>query len=50
MAYQKEMDDMFFLKEFFSFFNWSIPNGISTTNRHLLILNEHGSHITLESI
>jgi hypothetical protein len=24
-----------------------LPNGISTPNRHLLILDEHGSHITL---
>jgi hypothetical protein len=38
----------FFL--FFIFFKRSIPSGISLTNRHLLILDGHGSHVTLEAI
>ncbi len=40
----------FFFKEFFVFFKRSIPSGISTTNRHLLILDGHGSHVTIETI
>jgi len=34
----------------FVFFQRSIPNGISLTNKHLLILDGHGSHVTLETI
>ncbi len=37
-------------KEFLSFFKKSIPNGISLTNRHLFILDKHGSHVTFEAI
>jgi hypothetical protein len=40
----------FLFKEFLSFFKRSIPSGISLTNRHLLILDEHGSHVTFETI
>jgi hypothetical protein len=40
----------FLFKEFLSFFKSSILNGISITNRHLLILDGHGSHVTLEVI
>ncbi len=40
----------FMFKEFLSFFKRSIPSGISQTNYHLLILNGHGSHVTLEAI
>jgi len=32
------------------FFKRSIPSGISITNRHMLILDGHGSHVTLEVI
>jgi hypothetical protein len=40
----------FLFKEFLSFFKRSIPSGISLTNKHLFILDGHGSHITLEVI
>jgi len=40
----------FLFKEFFSFFNDSIPGGISQTNCHLLILDGHGSHVTLKAL
>jgi hypothetical protein len=40
----------FLFKEFMSFFKRSIPSVISITNRHLLILDEHGSHVNLEAI
>ncbi len=40
----------FLLKEFLSFFKRSIPSGISPSNRHLLILDGHGSHVSLEAI
>jgi hypothetical protein len=37
-------------KKFLSFFKRYILSGISLTNRHLLILDGHGSHVTLEAI
>jgi len=40
----------FLFKEFLSFFKRSIPNGISLINKHLLIFDDHGSHVTLEAI
>jgi hypothetical protein len=40
----------FLFKESMAFFNNSIPNGMSFNNRHLLILNGHGSHVTLKAI
>jgi hypothetical protein len=40
----------FLFKEFSFFFKRFIPSGISITNRHLLILDGHGSHVTLEAI
>jgi hypothetical protein len=40
----------FLFKEFLSFFKRSIPSGISITNRHLLILDGHESHVTFEAI
>jgi IS4 transposase len=40
----------FLFKEFLSFFKRSIPSGISITNRHLFILDGHGSHVALEAI
>jgi hypothetical protein len=40
----------FLFKKFLSFFKRFIPNGISITNRHLLILDGHGSHVTLKTI
>jgi hypothetical protein len=40
----------FMFKEFMYFFNKSILGGMSLNNRHLLILDGHGSHVTLEPI
>jgi hypothetical protein len=40
----------FFFKEFVSFFKRFIPSGISLTNKHLFILDGHGSDVTLEVI
>jgi hypothetical protein len=40
----------FLFKEFLFFFKRCIPNGISIINRHLLILDGHGSCVTLEAI
>ncbi len=40
----------FLFKEFLVSFKRSIPSVISITNRHMLILDGHGSHITLEAI
>jgi hypothetical protein len=47
---EKNMDDYFLVKEFLSFFNKSILGGMSLNNQHLLILDGHGSHVTLEAI
>jgi len=40
----------FMFKEFLSFFKKSILGGIPLINRHLFILNRHGSQVTLEAI
>ncbi len=40
----------FLFKEFLSFFKRCIPSEISITNKHLLILDGHGFHVTLETI
>ncbi len=40
----------FLFKKFIFFFKMSIPNGISITNKHLVILDGHGSHVTFEAI
>jgi hypothetical protein len=40
----------FLFKEFPSFFKRLILGGISQTNCHLLILDGHGSHVTLKAI
>jgi hypothetical protein len=40
----------FFFKEFLSFFKDFIPGGISHTNHHLLVLDGHGSHVTLKAL
>jgi hypothetical protein len=40
----------FMFKEFLSFFKRFIQGGISQTNHDLLILDGHGSHITLKTI
>jgi len=40
----------FFFKEFLSFFKKLVLGGISLNNHHLLALDGHGSHVTLEVI
>jgi hypothetical protein len=40
----------FLFKEFLSFFNKLGPGGMPLNNQHLLILNGHGSHVTLKAI
>jgi hypothetical protein len=40
----------FLFKEFLSFFKKLVPNGIFPNNYHLLILDGHGSHVSLETI
>jgi hypothetical protein len=40
----------FLFKEFFSFFKRLILTGMFPTNCRLLILDGHGSHITLQAI
>jgi hypothetical protein len=51
MAMQKKPWMITFLfKKFLSFFNKSILGGVPLNNRHLLILNGHGNHVTLETI
>jgi hypothetical protein len=40
----------FFFKEFFSFFKDFVLSGIFQTNRHLLILDDHKSHVTLQTL
>jgi hypothetical protein len=40
----------FHFKEIFSFFKRSILGGIFLTNKHLVILNGYGAHVTLEAI
>jgi hypothetical protein len=41
---------MFIFKEFKNFFKKYLPNENFQTNRHLVILDGHGSHVTLEAI
>jgi hypothetical protein len=40
----------FLFKEFLSFFKFFVPGGVSFNNRHLLVLNGNGNHITLKAI
>jgi hypothetical protein len=46
----KKMDDYLSFQKQFVFFKRFIPCEIFLTNRHLLILDGHGSHVTLEVI
>jgi hypothetical protein len=41
------VDDNLPFFQVFGFFKKSILGGISQTNNHMLILNGHGSHVTL---
>lgn len=50
-GYIKESWMTFFLfKDFMYFFKRTIPRRISQTNRHLLIIYEFCSHVTLKAI
>jgi hypothetical protein len=40
----------YLFKQFLIFLIRSIVRGLSQQNKHLLILDEHGSHVTLEAI
>jgi hypothetical protein len=40
----------FMFKKFLLFFKRSVLSGVSQTNYHLLIMDGHGSHVTLEAI
>jgi len=40
----------FLFKEFFTLFKKYVPSGMSFINQHLLVLDGHGSHVTLETI
>jgi len=40
----------FFFKEFLSFLKRSIPKDIFQSKLHLVVLDGHGSHVTLEAI
>jgi hypothetical protein len=44
------MDDYLPFQRTFVFFQRFIPSGIFITNRHLLILDGHGFHVTFEAI
>jgi hypothetical protein len=44
------MDDKFFIQRILSFFKKIVLGGISQFNHHLLIMDGHGSHVTLEAI
>jgi hypothetical protein len=40
----------FLFKEFLSFFKKFVLGGVSFNNRHLLVLDGHGNHVTLKAI
>ncbi len=44
------MDDKFFIQNFWSFFKRLILGDIFPNNCHLLALDGHGSHVSLEAI
>jgi len=51
MAMQKKAwMSSFLLKKFLAFFNKLVLSGMSITNQHLLILDGHVNHVTLEAI
>jgi hypothetical protein len=49
-VYTKTWMTSFLFKEFMSFFKRLVLGGISPSNRHLLALDGHGSHVNLEAI
>ncbi len=52
MIMQKKtwMISFLFKNKFFSFFKKSISSVVSLTDKHVLIIDGHGSHVTLEAI
>jgi hypothetical protein len=51
MAMQKKVwTTSFLFKEFLTFFKKFVLNGVFLTNRHLLVLDGHGSHVILKAI
>ncbi len=51
MIMQKETWMISFLfKKLFFFFKTYVSSGVSLTNIHVLIIDGHGSHVTLETI
>jgi hypothetical protein len=46
----QSMDDKFFIQRILSFFKRSVQCGIFLSNHHLLALDGHGSHVSLEAI
>jgi hypothetical protein len=47
---KRSLDDFFLFKKFLSFLKKYVLGGVSFTNKHLLVLDGHGSHVTLEAI
>jgi len=47
---QKKTWISFLFKKFFSFFEKFVSSGVSLTNKHVLIIDRHGSHVTLKAI
>jgi len=47
---KKNMDDYIPFKEWLVFFNRSMQRGNSQENHHILILDGHGSHVTMEVV
>jgi hypothetical protein len=46
----KEILDVFFVQGVPIFVNKFVLSGVFFTNRHLLVLDGHGSHVTLKTI
>jgi hypothetical protein len=47
---KKVLMTSFLLREFLFFFKKIVLGGVSFNNRHLLVLDGHGNHVTLEAI
>ncbi len=48
--YKQNMDAQFPFQKMIILFQEVNTSGISLTNRHLLVLDGHGSHVTLHAI
>ncbi len=40
----------YLFKQFLFIYIWLVPGGLSQQNKHILILEGHGSHVTLQAI